>query len=195
MIGRRANVAHAQHLISRRGSGLLQLCAKTGANLKRNFRRLCLCSWFRMESRPRLCQHPLQILLIFLSNNLSGSSVALRVVALVVLTAAAPPPSPARSIEGRLVQGGPGLPASSDCCGEPSAAESAPRCASTRHNAMIANNNFIGISRLQTLPPEVCAPIRLSLVCRVAGTGLMVYQPLDFKRLQGASRSPYQSPS
>ena len=75
-----------------------------------------------MESGPRLCQHPLQILLIFLSNNLSGSSVALRVVALVVLTAAAPPPSPARSIEGRLVQGGPGLPASSDCCGEPPAA-------------------------------------------------------------------------
>ena len=78
-----------------------------------------------MESRSRLCQHPLQILLIFLSNNLSGSSVALRVVALVVLTAAAPtapPPSPARSIEGRLVQGGPGLPASSDCCGEPPAA-------------------------------------------------------------------------
>ena len=140
-----------------------------GADLKRNFKRLCLCSWFRMESRSRLCQHPLQILLIFLSNNLSGSSVALRVVALVVLTAAAPtarPPSPARSIEGRLVQGGPGLPASSDCCGEPPAAESAPRCASTRLgtnddatiNAMIAHNNFIGISRLQTLPPEVCAP-------------------------------------
>jgi hypothetical protein len=123
-----------------------------------------------MESRPRLCQHPLQILLIFLSNNLSGSSVALRVVALVVLTAAAPPPSPARSIEGRLVQGGPGLPASSGQEGEPPAAElpvePAPRCASTRLgtnndatiNAMIAHNNFIGSSRLQTLLPEVRAP-------------------------------------
>ena len=77
------------------------------------------------ESRLRLCQHPLQIPLIFLSINLSRSSVALRVVALVVPTAAAPaarPPGPARSIEGRLVQGGPGLPASSDCCGEPPAA-------------------------------------------------------------------------
>ena len=77
------------------------------------------------ESRLRLCQHPLQIPLIFLSINLSGSSVALRVVALVVPTAAAPaaaPPGPARSIEGRLVQGGPGLPASSDRCGEPPAA-------------------------------------------------------------------------
>jgi hypothetical protein len=119
--------------------------AKTGGDLKRNFRRLCLCSWFRMESRPPLCQHPLQILLIFLSNNLSGFSVALRVVALVVLTAAEPrsrPPSPARSIEGRLVQGGPGLAASSDCCGEPPAA--ALRLPATSNINEIDNGRNIG---------------------------------------------------
>jgi hypothetical protein len=173
MIGRRANVAHAQHLISRRGSGLLQLCAKTGANLKRNFRRLCLCSWFRMESRPRLCQHPLQILLIFLSNNLSESSVALRVVALVGLTAAAPtarPPSPARSIEGRLVQGGPGLPASSDCCGEPPAA--ALRLPATSNINETNNGRNIGSSPFTGGIADL--PSKQEVVCRLPDSGLPI---------------------
>jgi hypothetical protein len=108
-------------------------------------------------------QHPLQILLIFLSNNLSSSSAELALVVSVVVTAAGRPRSPARSIEGRLVQGGPGLPSSSGQEGEATASElpgePAPRCARTRLganndatiNALIAHNDFIGISRFPNI--------------------------------------------
>jgi hypothetical protein len=115
----------------------------------------------------RVLQHPLQILLIFLSNNLSASSAALPLVVSVVVTAVGRPRSPARSIEGRLVQGGPGLPASSGQEGEATASElagePAPRCARTRSganndatiNAMIAHNDFIGISLFPNIAVEI----------------------------------------
>jgi len=103
-----------------------------------------------------------------LSSNLSESSVALRVVALVVLTAAAPPPSPARSIEGRLVQGGPGLPASSDCCGEPPAA--ALRLPATRNINETNNGRNIGSSPFTGGIADL--PSKQEVVCRLPDSGL-----------------------
>jgi len=93
-----------------------------------------------------------------------------------VLTAAAPPPSPARSIEGRLVQGGPGLPASLDRCGEPPAA--ALRLPATRNINETNNGRNIGSSpftgEIADLPSnrrwfaasliQVCRPSREKIV-------------------------------
>jgi len=173
MIGRRANVAHAQHLISRRGSGFLQLCAKTGANLKRNFRRLCLCKLVPdgVEAAPLSASPANTPDLLF--NNLSESSVALRVVALVGLTAAAPtarPPSPACSIEGRLVQGGPGLPASSDCCGKPPAA--ALRLPAISNINETNNGRNIGSSPFTGGIADL--PSKQEVVCRLPDSGLPI---------------------